>query len=383
MRLQPVVGQKHMSMLQTKAVSSVDELNAFLSKQWGYGRNLVVGWSLMRVGLRLLMAPRSRIFQVAAEDPRIVRGERLMSQDELMRRARQLNVETISLSVTKQFGEGPGRISFSAVEVLMRRYSILETEHRGVLLFDITGFGRLPPLGQVAQLSYLDHAINVAQRVVSDAQIYVEVNRSTTGDGFYCWNRREGFDSDANLFAFKAVTLALLNYMRQRETKSYIPTTKTCASIGSHYTYFSVERLNPRGSNYIVGDVTIELARLMEAADPNQILIGNFVRPTPAGEIFTPKDFAGIVNEKMRAFCGRRLFGAKLREVKFYLTGKQVDRTYMVDRFTIEDKHGYKHVAFNAKINFHFDDGTSVYLGLPTAEARQDRAFDEVPMSEI
>ena len=54
-----------MSMLEHKTVSSVDELNAFLSKQWGYGRNLVVGWSLMRVGLKLLMAPRSRIFHVA------------------------------------------------------------------------------------------------------------------------------------------------------------------------------------------------------------------------------------------------------------------------------------------------------------------------------
>jgi len=372
-----------MALLDQGIIGSVDELNAFLSKHWGYGRNLVVGWSLLRVGIKLLMAPRSRIFEVAATDPRIVRGERLMSQDELIRRARQLNVETIGISVSKQFGEGPGRISLSAVEVLMRRYSIIETEHRGVLLLDITGFSRLAPLGQVAQLSYLDHAINVAQRLASDAKIYVEVNRSTTGDGFYCWNRREGFDADANLFAFKAITLCLMKYMLRQEAKNYVPTLKSCISIGSHYTYFSVERLNPRGSNYIVGDVTIELARLMEKTDPDQILIGNFVRPTPAGEIFTPKDFAGIVNEKMRLLCGRKLFGSKLREAKFYLTGRQVDRTYLVDRFTIEDKHGFKHVAFNAKVNFHFEDGTSIFLGLPAAEARQNRSFDEVPMSEL
>lgn len=372
-----------MSMLEHSAIGSVDELNAFLAKQWGYGRNLVVGWSLMRVGLRLIIAPRSRIFQVAGSDPRIVRGERLMSQDELHRRARQLNVETISLSVSKQFGEGPGRISLSAVEVLMRRYSIIETENRGVLLFDITSFGRLPPLGQVAQLSYLDHAINIAQRVVSDARIHVEVSRSTTGDGFYCWNRREGFDADANIFAFKAITLCLLKYMMQHETDKFIPNIKTCGSIGSHYTYFSVERLNPRGSNYIVGDVTIQLARLMEAAEPGQILIGNFMRPTPGGEVFTPKDFAEIVNDKLRAFCGRKLFGSKLREAKFYLTGREVDRTHMVDRFAVEDKHGFKHIAFNGKINFHFDDGSSIFLGLTTDEARKNRAFDEVPMNEL
>ena len=372
-----------MVMLDHSIIGSVDELNAFLSKQWGYGRNLVVGWSLLRVGMKLLIAPRSRIFQVAADDPRIVRGDRLMSQDELVRRARQLKVETISLSVSKPFGEGPGRISLSAVEVLMRRYSIIETEHRGVVLYDITGFSRLPPLGQVAQLSYLDHAINVAQRVASDCKIYVEVNRSTTGDGFYCWNRREGFEADANLFAFNAITLALLKYMIRNEEKHYIPIIKTCASIGSHYSYFSVERLNPRGSNYIVGDVTIQVARLMQATDPDQILIGNFVRPTPAGEIFSPKDFSGIINEKMRALNGRKLFGARLREAKFYLTGRRSENDFLIDRFTIEDKHGFKHVAYNAKINFHFEDGNSVFLGLPTIEARKGRNFDEVPMSEL
>lgn len=369
-------------MLQTSVVGTIDELNSLLAKQWGYGRNLVVGWSLLRVGMKVLIAPRARIFEVAASEPRIVRGERLMSQEELIRRGRELKVETISISVNKPFGEGPGRISLSAVESLMRRYSVIETEHRGVALFDITGFGRLAPLTQVAQLSYLDHAINVAQRVASDAKIYAEIGRSTTGDGFYCWNRREGFDADANCFAFSALTLCLLKLMMQHDAQTYVPTIKTVVSIGSHYSYFSVERLNPRGSNYIVGDITIELARLMEGADPDQILIGNFVRPTPAGEIFTPKDFSFIVNEKMKNLVGRRIFGHQLREAKFYLTGRKVERDYLVDRFTIEDKHGFKHVAFNAKINFHFENGFSVFVGLPTADARKNRRFDEVSVSE-
>ena len=368
-----------LSVLDSNIINTVDDLSQFLTRHWSYGRNLVVGWSLLRAGIKVLIAPRSRIFAVAVEDPQIVRGERLMSQEDLLRRARQLKVETISVTAGKPFGEGPDRISLSAVEAMMRRYSIIETEHRAAILFDITNFSLLPPLGQVAQLSWLDHAINVAQRLALDAKIHIELSRSTTGDGFYCWNRREGADADINCFAFAALTQCLIKYLTRNEEKTFAPIIKTCLSVGSHYSYFSVERLNPRGSNYIVGDVTIQLARMMGGSDPEQILIGEFARPTPGGDVLNPLEFAGMVNEKMRALTGRKIYGNRLNEVKFYLTGQRINQEYRVDRFNIHDKHGLKHVAYNAKINFHFEDGTSIYLGLPTVEARRNRSFDEIP----
>ena len=369
-----------LSVLESNIINSVEDLSQFLTRHWSYGRNLVVGWCLLRAGIKVLIAPRSRIFAAADLDPKIVRGERLMGQEDLLRRSRQLKVDPISVTAAKPFGEGQDRISLSAVEAMMRRYSIIETEHRAVVLFDITNFSLLTPLGQVAQLSYLDHAINVAQRLALDAKINIELSRSTTGDGFYCWNRREGVDGDINCFVFAALTQCLIKYLTRNEAKSYAPIIKSCLSIGSHYSYFSVERLNPRGSNYIVGDVTIQVARMMGGADPEQILIGEFARPTPGGDVLNPLEFAAMVNEKLRVFTGRKIYGNRLNEVKFYLTGQRVNQEYRIDRFNIHDKHGLKHVAYNAKINFHFEDGTSIYMGLPTVEARRNRSFDEFPI---
>jgi len=366
------------SVLENNIVNSLDELSQFLTRHWSYGRNLVVGWALLRAGIKVLVAPRSLIFAAAEQDPGIVRGERLMSQEDLLARARQLKVETLSVAAAKPFGEGPDRISLAGIEAMMRRYSIIETEYRAAVLFDVTNFSLLTPLGQVAQLSYLDHAINVAQRLALDAKIHVELSRSTTGDGFYCWNRREGPDADINSFAFAALTQCLIKYLTRNEEKSFAPVVKSCLSVGSHYSYFSVERLNPRGSNYIVGDVTIQLARMMGGADPEQILIGEFTRPTPGGDTLNRIEFCMMLNEKLRTLTGRKIYGNKLTEVKFYLTGQRINQTYRVDRFNIHDKHGLKHPAYNAKINFHFEDGTSIYLGLPTVEARRNRSFDEL-----
>lgn len=367
-----------LSMIDNNIINTLDDLGQFLTRQWSYGRNLVVGWALLRSGIKVVVAPRSRIFAAAEKDPSIVRGERLMSQEDLLARARQLKVETMGVTAAKPFGEGPDRISLAGIEAMMRRYSIIETEHRAAILFDITNFSLLTPLGQVAQLSYLDHAINVAQRLALDAKIHIELSRSTTGDGFYCWNRREGADGDINSFAFAALTQCLIKYLTRNEEKLFAPIVKACMSVGSHYSYFSVERLNPRGSNYIVGDVTIQLARMMGGADPEQILIGEFRRPTPGGDVLTPLEFSMMVNEKLRALTGRKIYGNRLNEVKFYLTGQRINNDYKVDRFNIHDKHGFKHPAYNAKINFHFEDGTSIYLGLPTVEARRNRSFDEV-----
>jgi hypothetical protein len=52
--------------------------------------------------------------------------------------------------------------------------------------------------------------------------------------------------------------------------------------IGSHYELYQAEGVNPTVFSYIVGDVTIELARMIEKALPGQVMLGDF---TASGEL--------------------------------------------------------------------------------------------------
>ena len=46
--------------------------------------------------------------------------------------------------------------------------------------------------------------------------------------------------------------------------------------MGSCYEFHQADGLNPTIHDYIVGDVTIELARMIERALPGQIFVGDF-----------------------------------------------------------------------------------------------------------
>ena len=52
---------------------------------------------------------------------------------------------------------------------------------------------------------------------------------------------------------------------------------RACFHVGSCYEFHQAEGLNPTTHDFIVGDVTIELARMIDAALPGQILVGDFM----------------------------------------------------------------------------------------------------------
>ena len=74
------------------------------------------------------------------------------------------------------------------------------------------------------------------------------------------------------------------------------PLLRTCFDIGGHYEFYQSEGLSPTVYNYIVGEVTIELARMIDKAIPGQIMVGDFLVDMPyldTGELteFTSIEF--------------------------------------------------------------------------------------------
>src|SRR5690606_40114730 len=85
-----------------------------------------------------------------------------------------------------------------------------------LVLFDIVGFGLLHPFEQMAQLNSLSYSLNSAQSKLLDRKIGVDFARTTTGDGFYVWNRDLDIGASINLYHLMYLVLADNAIARQK-----------------------------------------------------------------------------------------------------------------------------------------------------------------------
>ncbi|MEE4109901.1 MAG: hypothetical protein V2I24_11160, partial [Halieaceae bacterium] len=138
--------------------------------------------------------------------------------------------------------------------------------------------------------------------------------------------------------------------------------------IGSHYELYQAEGVNPTVFSYIVGDVTIELARIVERALPGQFMLGDFGSDDGT---HSSADFVRECAEAAEAIEGLSLTGRPLRHLRCWLTHGPADGDDELAEqpldVTITDKHGLKHHAFNLQAELEFDDGT-LSLGLTPEE---------------
>ena len=188
-----------------------------------------------------------------------------------------LAVEPWEIHCEFRVGSKRDEVPWQTVERLVRRYAIMETTNRAVILLDIVGFSKLTSIQRIAQLNSLEYSINISQRLLQQNGLSVELAKSTTGDGFYIWNRETGADGE-----YRAVHRPDLHSGRQRPVPyqgHQVLRARCCgrpsASAAICHTIRSTGMM-PRGYDYIVGDVTISLARLIEKARPKQVLIGEF-----------------------------------------------------------------------------------------------------------
>jgi hypothetical protein len=350
----------------------IGALGDFLHEEWNFGSNAVVGWTPVAGGIEIIVTPVLKLFGAADLHRRIFHGDRLMGQGTFQHVAAALGSKTIFVGLEKEVAEREPMDLKHIIDPAIRPYIVSKTRERACFLLDIAGFSLFRPEEQAAQLSLLGYSLNIAEERARHHDIDIDLVRSNTGDGFYVWNRKKGNRADVDLFC--VLMLALAHHaLQQREVSGpFSPTIRSCFSVGSHYSYHYLDQDSRMESAYIVGDLTIELARLIEHARVNQILIGDFSRlDDETGDRADTQEFLKKVEAKLSQLMNVEMNEFRIAHISAYLTGEKQKGAFVARRLAVRDKHNLEHHAFNAKVNLFFWHEDPIYLGLPDAEVAQ------------
>ncbi len=359
-------------------------LDQMLHQLWGLGRNIILACSTSPDSLEVLVVPHYAIAEFAHEHGAPGDSQLDLIID-IITKAKVVPPYRMD-QICGLLGQTPHRldlpfnpekeISAVALEELVKRYGISYVEDRAVALFDIVGFSLFTPLEQVTQLNSLSFSANSAYSKLVGKEIDLHFARTTTGDGFYMWNRDSSVQDNVVLYHFMHLVLADNAIARKKaNTKAHTtPELRTCFHIGGHYEFFQAEGLNPTIYSYIVGDVTIELARMIDQARAGQVLLGDFNVRMPDIQTGTVREFntPSFIEEAQKTLSnleGLELSGDQITSIKCYLTGKNNNRGgFDIAKYLITDKHGFSRYVYNAKDNIYRDGAEPIFLGIPNAE---------------
>lgn len=364
--------------------SNLLDLDRQLHACWDLGRNLILAWLSTSSGIQLLVVPHYTVAAYGSGERQhagdggalpahefimhLLSGSRQFTERQMQNATRLLGVEPVTVTLRQRLiGTA---VETEAIEQLVKRYSISYVRNRAVALFDIVGFGLLSPFEQMTQLNSLSCSLNAAHSRLLGRRMMVDFARSSTGDGFYIWNRDVGLQANTNLYHFMHLALADNAIAHQKAAGHGVPLLRTSFHVGSCYEFNHAEGLNPTIYCDVVGDVTIELARMIEHAQPGQILVGEFRVPMLHADAADTGDFDAIrfmdqAQGSLVQLNGLELSGEAVESIKCYLTGEAcADGTFSVRRLAIEDKHGRRRNAFNAKVNIHRRGASPILLGI-------------------
>ena len=378
------------------------ELDRALHALWRLGRNIVLCWAPRRRGIEVLVVPFHIVPDFATTEKQVEKKGRGRRPVKIVERPIGLIEELITGSkrvtlkrcreVGKKFGFDSiyidlpfvcGRdLTSLMIDSLVHRYGISYVEDRAVALFDIVNFTLFSPLEQVTQLNSLSYSVNSAHSKMLSRQMDVSFARTTTGDGFYVWNRDRSVQANVNLYHFMHLVMADNAIARAKATNNSTPLLRTCFHVGGHYEFYQSEALSPTIYSYIVGDVTIELARMIEQARPGQVIVGEFQVPMPDMDTGVVSKIDSIkfiekTQKTLSSLKGLILSGDEIESIKCYLTGeKQANGKFNIKRYRIADKHGRTRDVFNAKINIYRIKAEPIFLGTQDTELAEFQAVE-------
>ena len=82
-----------------------------------------------------------------------------------------------------------------------------------------------------------------------DKKMDINFARSSTGDGFYIWNRDLGNIANTHLYHFMHLALADNTIARRKAHGRTVPLLRACFHIGGCYEFYQANGLNPTMSN--------------------------------------------------------------------------------------------------------------------------------------
>ncbi len=369
-----------------KQRSNLVHLEQCLNNEWSLGANTILSWTPLDDGILIIVVPHYAIAEYTAGSSSTARvphkvsarfitdlisGNRQLTTEQMKKVARLLGVEPRFIPLRQPLTDQP--VETQIIENMIRRYGITFVASRAVTLFDITGFSLLTPFEQMTQLNSLSYSLNASHAKMLELDVEINFARSSSGDGFYIWNRDHGIDANVNLYHFMNLVLADNAIARSKSTSKTVPRLRACFHVGSCYEFHQAEGLNPTIHDFIVGDVTIELARMIDAAMPGQILVGDFFAhlSEPHASELQSQDHLDATAFLQRAqgslsrLSGLVLSGEKVSAIKCYLTGERLsDGEFNIRRLSITDKHGLTRIAYNAKVNIYRESARPILLGI-------------------
>ncbi len=374
--------------------SNLVHLEGCLHEHWSLGQNNILSWAPLDEGILILVLPHYAIAEftstrLGSNPPRVspafitelISGDRRLNFQQMQKVARLLEVKPVYVPLRQPLSGHP--VETQIIEKMIRRYGISYVASRAVTLFDIVGFSLLTPFEQMTQLNSLSYSLNSAHAKMLEQDVSINFARSSSGDGFYVWNRDDGLEANVNLYHFMHIVLADNAIARSKAASKAVPRLRACFHVGSCYEFHQAEGLNPTMHDYIVGDVTIELARMIEAALPGQILVGEFLAshsepnpdPTQTQAHIDAVTFLQRAQGNLAKLSGLEFSGERVTAIKCYLTGENMGSgQFSIRRLTIKDKHGLSRVAYNAKVNIYREHTPPILLGIEDRklpEARQ------------
>ena len=361
-------------------------LETTLRKQWRLGQNIVLCWSSTDNGLLVLLVPHYFLGNYSAVGDsneensnesfirQLISGHRRRQREDFFEIANRLGVAPTFIKLSVPLSED--ELVIDSVEQIIKRYGISYVSGRAVLLFDIAEFSLFTPFEQASQLNSLSYSMNSAYNKLLTRGIEINFARTTTGDGYYVWNRDLGANANQDLFQFLLLVVADNALAREASKGNTVPRIRMAYHIGSHYELYQAEGVNPTVFSYIVGDVTIELARMVALARPGQIFVGDFMVAVPEGSqpggdmisADSPR-FIRHCSAQLRKLSGLQLGGENVAAIacqpalRENSVGKNVAR-----RFKLTDKHGLSRYAYSLQIHIEMENGTRWSLGLSDEE---------------
>lgn len=380
--LDQIAGLAHDMGLRER--SNLVHLERCLHEQWSLGQNSVLSWAALDEGILVLVVPHYAIAEYTAPQgadlpPRVsptfitelISGDRQLSFTQMQKVARLLEVQPVYIPLRQPLTGNA--IETQIIENMIRRYGINYIASRAVTLFDIVGFSLLTPFEQMTQLNSLSYSLNSAHAKMLEQDVGINFARSSSGDGFYVWNRDDGLEANVNLYHFMHIVLADNAIARSKSVSKAVPRLRACFHVGSCYEFHQAEGLNPTMQDFIVGDVTIELARMIDAALPGQILVGDFLAdlraegetPVHSQTNMDAVTFLEQAQGNLSKLSGLVFSGERVTAIKCYLTGEDMGGgEFNIRQLHIQDKHGLSRIAYNAKVNIYRETAQPILLGI-------------------
>jgi hypothetical protein len=363
----------------------IAKLDDALYTLWNLGDNVIVAWTFIEKELRFLSVRHYAIPEAIHTSQLHVEGDTLKFINGVLSGPKFL-VPGMFDRVCQVFDATPAvihvnfRIEFDLdidlISNLVRRYSVSLVRGRAVVLLDAVEFTLRTPLDQMAMLNSLAYSVNSGYGQLLQKDIKINFARTTTGDGFYIWNRANTAEANIELYKLMMMVLADNAVAQRKARSSWVPKLRAAFHIGEHYEFHQVEGLNPTTFSYIVGQVTIDLSRMIERAMPGQILLGDFRidmtdEKTRRKIRYGTLDFVENTAATLDQLQGMDISGGSIDNIRCYLTGKNLGGgRYMVNRYHIVDKHGTTRTVYNTKINIHREGADPIFLGIQTEDLK-------------